>query len=514
MPASDDDLDQTLTRLRAALSSQATVLLDIEASPGRALLDPARLTGRSASLASDTLGRLVQAWRAYAVLKHLLGQAGELRGQRLDGRRRAELAELLHGYSVPEVLASSRSALRSLPPGQTDPGLRAALSVEVARSPVARSPVARSPVARSPLARSPRTGMPMRPEGRVTPTVLSRRLDQVLREVSTTATWFSATYARCLATLSTVRADLAELTATAQRLGERDDRALALAWRLFTETAAAAAADPAAVAARDLQLLGAAVAAASSGLSDLARRHDGLAADLADAEILLAEIVQIAEAGRRDAEHAQRRIPSIDGLLRLSDGWLDHPRHGLAPWLARLRGQAADGRWKEASRGLAGWRNVAEANRTTATQVAVTNAAARRRRDDVFGLFDAWQAKARRLGVADDPELVAAALSVRSAMYQATTEVTDARRHVDSYARRLRTLTRHRPRTRPTDLLPASATPAGPTPAGLAPADRAPAAVGAAAVGRPTSEISTVDLTGTLLGESIGTTSVQPSDDI
>jgi hypothetical protein len=281
----------------------------------------------------------------------------------------------------------------------------------------------------------------MRPDGWVKPDVLVRRLDRALHDVAATVAWFSDTYSEHLTLLSRTQAELGELTALARRLGEDEDRALVLARRLLTETTAVAAADPIAVPARSLARLDAAVAAARSGLADLARRHDGLDEDLAEATALLAEIVRMVEVGRRDAERAQSRIPNSDGLLRLPDGWLDDPRRGLAPWLARLLAHAADGRWKEASRGLTNWRNVAEATRATAAQVAVANAAALRRRDDVHGLFSAWEAKARGLGVADDPELSAAARRVRTVMLQASADVTDAQRRVDSYARRLAALT-------------------------------------------------------------------------
>nr|MDT0666249.1 hypothetical protein [Micromonospora sp. DSM 115978] len=63
------ELDLTLRRLTAAVSSNAAALLEVEASPGRSLLDPSALTGRSLSLATEILGRLGQAWQAYAALK-------------------------------------------------------------------------------------------------------------------------------------------------------------------------------------------------------------------------------------------------------------------------------------------------------------------------------------------------------------------------------------------------------------------------------------------------------------
>lgn len=155
--------------------------------------------------------------------------------------------------------------------------------------------------------------------------------------------------------------------------------------------------------------------------------------ELRSADELLGEIIRLDSEARRAARRSARRLARPGPFYRLGDGWLDDPRRGLAPWLRRLRRQTTQGRWKDASRGLSRWRVVADATKATAARIAADNGAALRRRDELRGLFGAWEAKATRLSLSEDPTLAGLAAATRRALFTAPTGLDGAARLVDEY---------------------------------------------------------------------------------
>lgn len=101
-----DDLDAALRALEETVAAQAGMLLDLENSPERALLDPAPLRGVTRAEALAMIAVLADVWRAFAALRDVAEAGRSLRGRRarLDARSLAELTALLYGPSVPEIL--------------------------------------------------------------------------------------------------------------------------------------------------------------------------------------------------------------------------------------------------------------------------------------------------------------------------------------------------------------------------------------------------------------------------
>ncbi|WP_445548727.1 protein phosphatase 2C domain-containing protein [Frankia sp. CiP1_Cm_nod2] len=356
-------IDRTLAALSEAAASQAAALIALENAPERALLVPDRLTGGTRRRATTALNTLADAWHWYGILNDLVGRARALRGDRarLDARTIDELDALLHG----------------------------------------------------PM---PRRG--------VRPAELASRTDAALRTVRTCVDEITAAWNTHLAAVGAAEQRIAAAAATAARLRLDDDAGLAIARRLLAEFAEQAATDPLSLPESLSARLAAAVAAAGAGLDELARRHDTLPQALREAHQLLAGIVALIERAAADADRAHGRVlPPGRSLTRLPDGVLDDERHGLRTWLERLAAAASAGRWKEASRGLDRWRELAEATAISARRVAEANAAMLRTRDDLRGLLAGWQAKAAGRGVAEEPELTSLYRQARSVLYTAPTDL-------------------------------------------------------------------------------------------
>ncbi|CAI7978297.1 conserved hypothetical protein [Frankia sp. Hr75.2] len=402
-----DDLDAALRALEETVAAQAGVLLDLENSPERALLDPAPLSGVTRAEALAVIAVLADVWRAYAALRDVTEAARSLRGRRsrVDARTLTELTALLYGPSVPDILPQTKI----LPAPEIGPVAQIRRVAQI-------RPIAEIGPER------------VRPEqvrsGQVHPAELARRVDAAVAAVRGRMRLILGVRNALLAEIAAGSRAVAETSVLAARLGlAPGDAGLVAARRLLAELSAAARSDPLGVPPGLRARTEAAVAAATRSTGDLARRHDSLDADLAAAGALLAEITRLDDTARRDVGLATGRIRGLGPLYRLADNWRDDQQHGLAPWLIRLRAQAAAGRWKESSRGLARWLEVAEATHLAAQRIAGANGAALRRREELRGLLGAWEAKAARLGLTADPRLLPLARAARRELYSAPTDV-------------------------------------------------------------------------------------------
>ncbi len=372
-----EQIDATLARLSAAVAAQAAILMELESAPGRALIDPERLTGATRERATTALAALADAWHCYRTLTELLTAARAVRGDkvRVDARVTAELDTLLHGPTAVPVLPGA-------PAGSPPPAVG------------------------------------------IRPTELADRTDAALGSVRATIDEILAAWSRLLAILSATEGQLATADELAARLRLGDDAGRTVARRLLAELSDLTAADPLAVPDSLVTRLEAAVSTAQAGLDELARRHDTLPQALRVAAALLERIAALIDRAATDADRARSRIllPATQ-LPRMPAGVLDDERHGLRTWLDRLTAAAAAGRWKEASRGLDRWRELADATLISARRFADRSAAPLQTRDDLRGLLGGWHAKAAGLGVVEDPDLAQAYRHARSVLYTAPTDL-------------------------------------------------------------------------------------------
>ncbi|MCK9897234.1 hypothetical protein MXD60_22020, partial [Frankia sp. AgB32] len=87
-------VDTSVARLRQVSTELAAALIELDAHPGRALLDPARRSGATAVRATVALDRLTWLWARYLTLFDLLAKVDATAGRR-TGRRREHVAALL-----------------------------------------------------------------------------------------------------------------------------------------------------------------------------------------------------------------------------------------------------------------------------------------------------------------------------------------------------------------------------------------------------------------------------------
>lgn len=210
-------------------------------------------------------------------------------------------------------------------------------------------------------------------------------------------------WADALPQLDDLVARTAKLAALADELGAGDEPEIAMAEASVDTLAGDVAADPLDV---DTTAARQAVERAEALVGTLVAQRDGLAQALATAEALVDELAQAIAAGADALERARSRVAEADGLLQpLDPAVLDTGPQGLRPWVARIREEADAGNWRTAATALARWQAVADGWRANADRVLEANSAPVRRRDELRGLLDAYQAKAGRAGLAEDVEL-------------------------------------------------------------------------------------------------------------
>ncbi|KQC35278.1 hypothetical protein [Frankia sp. ACN1ag] len=437
------DVDAALTRLRSGSAQLAAELLDLDAVIDRHLGDPPRLRGRTAEIAADARRRLVGLWETHAALNDLLTAAAAERGEgpRLGARRTARLAALLDaepdgdrpagavdaaaGHDSPAQIPAQRRLDEALANVRA---LRAAADEIIAARATHREALA--PLGRQlgeAQATAHRLGLTLAGAGPRSAGPGGAEADggSVDDDVS-------------VADGGSVDGGGSVAASGSEADGwvvDDEVPALATARAALALAQVAVAADPLDVPAELLAAVGDALAPALDAVAALARAHDHLAADLAAADALLAQVVAAAQVGERRAREVVERVSGhADGLLRLSDGWFDAPRRGLRPWLDRLTAAGEAGDWRLVAYGLPAWRRTAQATLATATAIAEANAAPVRRRDELRGLLRALRAKAGRTGLGESAAVEARYAPALAALGSAPIDLDRAEKLVRAYA--------------------------------------------------------------------------------
>jgi hypothetical protein len=275
-------------------------------------------------------------------------------------------------------------------------------------------------------------GMIARPDGSaISVASLLDALEVDLREAMGAAHQIATTRQDILPRIDRLRTEVARLSGVAAEAGIADDRDLAQAGRRTERFASEAASDPLGV---DLAAVEAAVTRAATRIDDLARRRATLPDRLAAAHDLLAEVERMAVEGGDLFVRSQAEIARARGMLRPVDpAAIDGGPRALRPWLDRIAATAAGGDWQSASAGLGHWRRVADGWRANARRVVEANRAPLRRRDDVRGLLDAYEAKAAAAGSGADPQVERLYQKARAALRARPCDLDAAATAVDVY---------------------------------------------------------------------------------
>ena len=409
---------QALTKERAVVAAKGAVserdaiqanLLELDGSFGKRLLAGAALTGQTKVRWDKAARTLASLWELYAAYSAVVDRAAEAVAGRLGPRELAQVTELLAGPSV-----------------QLD-----------------RSPDPLAPLAGRDLADTGRE--------QLTLTVTVARMRRSFADLTEVVTSAEQVWNEMAGPLDAAGEQLARMTPLAATLGDE-----ALAGNLAAAEGKLARlrdvlnADPlslwqgssdpgrARVDTSGADRLQERVAAAAARVDELVRLRD-------DARDRIAEVVAAvatARAARDDAMAAWRRAAE-----KFAAGALPPEPPGIVDLSARLAGLDAlltAGRWPrlsseldEVEHGLAAV--TAQFRDTERAALALLN-----RREELRGLLDAYQAKAARLGAAEDSGLTERYNRARGLLWTAPCDLVAAQDAVTGYQQAVLTIGRPR----------------------------------------------------------------------
>ena len=368
---SRDDPARELTRLHEASDRIAANLVELEIDSSRQLLEVSTLTGRSADRWSQASAALTDLWRWQGQLKQLLERAEKLRGP----WRANELRSLLDGESI-----------------------------ELTRSEV--------PLAERDLLGS--SEITVRCTAGSCSSACPRRSTRSRRSWRGSDDAWDALTPRVTAAQTAVD----EAQALAAGLGEHHRRDLDEAARAVARLATSASADPLSTAPGDLDRLIDSLREIRRDLDATAALRREFDARVADARSLLASLETTTGEGRAAHEEALVKIsvPTAAGAVRAAgrarrgarrDRFASPaPGHGETPGTSSTRGRRAPRRCS-----------------TSARQAVRANRAPIEARNQFRALLEAYQVKAQRLGVVEDPELEQIFARAHEALYTAPTDL-------------------------------------------------------------------------------------------
>jgi chromosome segregation ATPase len=370
-----DAIDRGIRDLARAVEDNAEALLALELDPTRKLLEASTLAGASAEAWSTASAALARAWEAQALLEDHLARLRDLRGSRsrVSQDRLLELEDLLHGGVLAVGTAGERRSAQEL---------LAECSAAVA---------------------------------------------QARQVVSTAAQAWEALVPRLTTASATLRA-CAELL---DELGVAHDDALLTARRDLARLTDAVAKDPLVASPETIARLDAAVAAVRADAERLRDFRADADARIDDARALLAE-ARRAQADAREAHDAAlakiaaAEVPRVAALPS-----------GLADDLDRAIELARAGSWREADAALERLRRGAAEARDAALRVAAANRAPLAQRDELRRRLGAYQAKAQRLRMLEDPMVDALHARAHRVLHTAPTDLAEAAELVRRYQERV-----------------------------------------------------------------------------
>jgi DNA repair exonuclease SbcCD ATPase subunit len=379
-----DDLDQKLQALREAGERISANLLELELDSNRELLERTALDGRSAAVWAPASDALTELWRRQGLLDQLLERAAKLRGS----RQADELRSLLEGPSIELARADVPIAERSLL-GLSQAAQRCSASDLIAS--------------------------------------MSSSFDQVNSAVSA----IGGAWHALIPKVEAARQGLAEAVTLADSLGEAGRRDLASVATELDGIAARVSTDPLSVEALDLDAVVRKVGAIRTDLDASAELRTLFEQRMSEAR----ERVAQARAALRAAEAAREEL-----LMKIAAPAAPPPlpaADGLEAELAEIAELSGHGLWRDARRSLDGWSTRTDTLLEDARRAAQASRAPIEERNQLRALLEAYQVKAGRLGLLEDPELDGIFTRGHEALYTAPTDLTLAKSLVQSYQRAL-----------------------------------------------------------------------------
>jgi len=368
---SRDDPAHELSHLQEACDRVAANLVELELDSSRQLLDVSTLTGRSADRWAQASAALTDLWGWQGQLKQLVERAEKLRGP----WRANELRSLLDGESI-----------------------------ELTRSEV--------PLAERDLLGSSEVTV------RCTPEQLLARMSGAFDEVKTVVAGFGEAWGALTPRVTAAQEALEQAEALAAGLGEAHRRDLDDAARGTARLAASASSDPLATASGELDRL-------IGSLHEIRRDLDATATLRRDfdthfdaARALLADLETAAGEGRAAHEEAVLKVsvPAAHEVPELASD-------DLSAELDEIARLARTGAWRDARSRLDAWTSRTEALLVRARRAARASRAPVEARNQFRALLEAYQVKARRLGLVEDPELEQTFARAHKALYTAPTDL-------------------------------------------------------------------------------------------
>jgi hypothetical protein len=407
--------DQAGRAVAAAVAERDGIqanLLDLDGSFGKRLLAGAALTGQTRARWESAAAELTRLWETYSAYANVIDRAERLliRVRKASAPELAEITALMTGPSVQLARAPAPLASRDLTaPRQAQ--LTLTMAVREMKLAFARAA-------------------------------------EIVTAAESVWNVLAAGLEETGAGLIRVRRDAGDLVAPGSGATEGSAAAGALlaAESELGRQRAALNADPLAfwhagqVDASHLNLLRQEASAAIAGVAGLIRLRDEAGHRIAG----VAATVAAAQSAAQDAAAARARAAEKIAPAALPPAGPEIT--GLAGQLAALEALAAAGRWARLNGELQAVEQQAEAARQQLRVSEQESAGLVQRRDELRGLLGAYQAKAARLGAAEDAQLTARYVEARDLLWTAPCDLSAAAAAVARYQEAILALSQPGPR--------------------------------------------------------------------
>jgi hypothetical protein len=373
-----------LQRLHEAAERISANLVELELDSSRQLLAASPLVGESAARWSAASTALTELWRRHGLLEHLLQRADKLHGS----RRANELGAMLD-----------------------------APSIELDSSDV--------PLAERSLLGSVQTA------DRCTADQLLASMSSAFDEVKTVISRIGEAWNTLIPKLDAERRLLQDTSRLAEELGESGRRDLKAAAQTLEGLSTSVTTDPLSVPVSEVEALTRSLRAIREDLEGSIALKRGFEAKIHDAHELLEQVRATDREGQAAHEELLVKI-SVPAPPAAPKGRGDREAE-----LAAIVALAQRGAWREARSGLDNWSAHTNASLDLARRTLDANRAPIEARNQFRALLDAYQVKAKRLGLVEEPQLAEIFTQAQQALYNAPTDLALAAQLVRSYQQAL-----------------------------------------------------------------------------